>query len=116
VAQTDLPLVGHTACQAEGLQALAQRVGNMGCIAVSPAQGRGGAHDISPRRILKADTLDSFDGSVNVQTDILADLLCFLQRGNAVFMEKCQNIVSAHFDVFKSNCHDSPPLTQHGGQ
>ena len=104
VTQTHLPVLGHGAVDAEGLQAHTDHLGGLGSGLDAGLQGDSCAHGIRPAGVFKADGLDALDDLIGVEALGLADLPALLHGANAILSEDAIDLVDSSFVAFKQ-CH-----------
>ena len=97
MSQTYLTLVSYRTRDTESLQALSDGGGSVGSLAAALLDGDSRAGDVSPACVLKADRLNALDLVVYVQSGVLCNLLCFLERSNAIAVQNLIDFVNSSF-------------------
>jgi hypothetical protein len=101
VAKADLAVVGDGARDAECLQALADYAGSLRSLAASSLDCESSADCVSPLCIFKADRLDVLYHVIDINTCVIADLLGFLNGGNAIVIQNFIDLVNSSLIRFK---------------
>ena len=105
MAQAHLPVLGHGAVDAEGLQADADGLGGLSGGLNALLQRNGSAHGVGPASVLEADGLNALDDLVGIEALSLADLAALFHRGNAILGQDAVDLVDSSLVTFKqSHC------------
>ena len=101
VTEADFSVVGDGPRDAEGLEALADGLGGVGGFGAAFFDGDGGAEDVGPADVFKADGLDVFGDFVGVDALFEADFLGFFEALDAVLGEDFLDLRNAALVTFK---------------
>ena len=105
VSDTDFAVIRDGTGDAEALETFAERLGDFAGDRLTAFDGNGGADEISPAGVLKADGLNVFDTLIDVQTFGFGDFFGFLDGGDAVVVQKLVDLSDSAFITFEKS-HD----------
>ena len=109
VAQTDLAVLGDGARNGEGLDALADQGSGLRSGLSALLDGQCAAEGVGPLGVGECDGLGVVNDLASVYALVQADLLCFLEGGNAVLCEAGVDLVDAALIALKSYSHGICP-------
>ena len=109
VAQTDLAVLGDGARDGEGLDTLTDDGGSLRGGPGALLDGQRAAQGVSPLSVLERDGLGVVHDLAGVHALVEADLLGFLEGGNAVLSEAGVDLLNATLVTFESNSHGYSP-------
>ncbi|OPZ58677.1 MAG: hypothetical protein BWY87_01348 [Deltaproteobacteria bacterium ADurb.Bin510] len=101
VADADLAVVGHRTRNAEGLQALAQGLGDVGGALLAALDRDRGTHHIGPGGVFEADRLDLLGDGVGIDALGLADLLGLLDGSDAIGVQQSADLLDSSLVTFE---------------
>ena len=105
VAQTDLTVLGDGARNGEGLDALTDDGGSLRSALGALLDGQRAAKGVGPLGVLECDGLGVVHDLAGVHALVEADLLGFLEGGDAVLGEAGVDLLNAALVTFESNSH-----------
>ena len=97
MTKTYLTAVSNGTRDAECLQAFTDSGSGISGTTCSLLDRDSSAYRVSPACVLKTDRLDALYQIVNIQSGILRDLLCILDRSNTLLTEDLVDLVDSSF-------------------
>ena len=97
MSQTYLTLVCYRTRNTESLKAFSNSCCCVRCLTAALLDGDSSACDVSPACVLEANRLNALYLIVYIQSGILCNLLCFLERSNAIAVQNLIDFVNSSF-------------------